>query len=1092
MFISATTFAPSDVGHLTETLQPMIIEGQECEEVAVQPKRIGKISHHGANKRPHAKNGEKPRPQLPAVHIDSLYENQNRLHTEQSLFYFLDGTPVFIEGTATLTESALLVASDDPDTCGVQDLTFYAHTHSGSPIPSRADLEILIAKATLAPGQILSHTILGYESGERAFIEITCQYNAHTQTHSIDLNSFENVSGLKLFFTKSLAEQVANKLVTASTRNLQLYIQQKAATEETHENDYEQRALSIIYEAHPYLPKTFENYHWNREQIISFFNFLLNDSSESTDEILERLPRALEQLAYYRITHYEPVAQLLQHIISRACTKSPMALDHLPKALAALQKIDLPDEERLEILRTIAAHGNESLYFTFDELSGAIEALNQYHWEPRHSQSLLLLIAKKTHPTAHESYKNLKFGLAALHQTSWSEKRKRAFIMFATNKAHNFSSVCYYQLQEFINLLNVTPLNEEQKYDLLRTCVFHGGHYFSEVVKFITACLDQVNQDNADHFTSNIRRLFKALNDHNFGDILNLLHKNAPYFCMKTVSAKNEKILFDHLSLFSFILEKWPCAGFNILEGLFDALDHGDLKPPFTEHRREIVEFIRQTNGFNRAIFNTYLQAPDKDAFYAELKIFNQRILADDFDLTDVNKIKSQYGVHGSEFLLGIIQITSPVSGLSNTSKEDQILLMEEMIARGGDMRLRDVPEVWRKKAMPFVIDEGKRKIKDGIIPDASGNIAKIVGMIKTAKHQYQISLSNLAEKIGDLIMSPNGHPRAQARETVFTTLMTLVGQFEDIIERVESLEDDPYKLLILLEHLFGDKDGIAIILAQSLDLLPEDLFRFQTEYQELINPKRLAKSINKTWEKREIPETARVQIMANMLAKYDPENIENEILEKYIDDPELRSVIIRVMFDCPTHSKKKIIQDFLTPYFEMIQAEKNNYTYQVAHQRNLSVRPVKGPAYCLNGVTSGVCTDKDIDLWMNPQFKLFAIVNDDQGVVVGYIYGYEILESGKRYLALPGINPSDEFIAVVKPDSLYQEMITQMIELAKIADYDALYIPTDANLSSNHGDIRNTIKKSHKNIRKFKKAVRWNTLPEPYPFNEVFVVWEK
>jgi hypothetical protein len=1082
MLILPTTFAPIDLGPLSETQRPMVIEDQEPEEITAQPKRISRIAHYE----------KKPTPRLAAAHIDSLYENQDRLHTEQSLFYFLDGTPVVVEGTETLAESSLLSVGDDADTCGVQDLTFYAHTHSGSPIPSQADLEILIAKATLTPGEIQSHTILGYEDGERAFIEITCQYNAHTQTHSIDLKSSHNVSGLKLFFAKSLAEQGAHKMGTASTKDLQLYAKQKAATEETQENDYEQRALSILYEAHPYLPKAFENHHWNREQIMSFFNFLLQSASEFADEILERLPKALEQLAHYRITHYESVAQLLQHIISRAYIKAPLALDHLPKALAALQKIDLTDEERLEILMTLAAHGNESLYFTFDELLGAIEALNQYHWEPRHSQSLLLLIAKKTYPTAHESYTNLKFGLAALQQTSWSEKRKRAFIMFVTNKAHNFSSVCYFRLQEFINLLNVTSLNEEQKYDLLRTCIFHGGHYFSEVIKFITVCLDQVNQDNADHFTSNIRRLFKALNDHNFGDILNLLHKNASYFCMKTVSAKNEKILFDHLSLFSFILEKWPCSGFNILEGLFDALDNSDLKPPLTEHRSEIVEFIRQTNGFNPAIFNAYLKAPDKDVFYAELKTFNQRILADDFDLTDVNKIKAQYGIHGSEFLLGIIQITSPVSGLSNTPKEDQILLMEEMIARGGDMRDRDIPKVWRKTIIPFVIDEGKRKIKDGITPDASGNIAKIVGMIKIAKHRYQISIKDLAEKMGDLIMAPNGHPRAQAREIALTTLMTLVGQFEDIVERVESLEDDPYKLLIFLEHFFGNKDGIAIILADSLNLLPEEIFHFQIGYQDITNPARLARSINKTWKKYEIPEAERAQIIANMLAKYDPENIENEVLEEYIEDPELRSVITRVMFEAPKHSKKKITQDFLTPCLEIIQAEKNNYEYQVAHQRSMSVRPVKGPAYCLNGVTSGICTDKDIDLWMDPQFKLFAIVNDDLGVVVGYVYGYEVLNDGKLCLTLPGINPSDEFLAVVKPNILYQEMIKQMISLAKMANYAALYIPTDPNLSSNHGDIRSTIKRSHKKIQKFKKPVRWNTLPEPYPFNEVYVVWEK
>ncbi|MBL7685683.1 MAG: hypothetical protein JNK65_06590 [Deltaproteobacteria bacterium] len=166
-------------------------------------------------------------------------------------------------------------------------------------------------------------------------------------------------------------------------------------------------------------------------------------------------------------------------------------------------------------------------------------------------------------------------------------------------------------------------------------------------------------------------------------------------------------------------------------------------------------------------------------------------------------------------------------------------------------------------------------------------------------------------------------------------------------------------------------------------------------------------------------------------------------------------------------------------------------------------VRAVKGPAYVLSGLSSGVCTATDVALWKNPAFRLLAISVSDLLLhaspsadaspkqVVGYVHAFETQIDGERYLTLPGINPSAEFLGQVDPEVFYDQVMNRIIALAEVGGYDGVYIPTHPNIHSNRGDIQRAIRR--RNYRRIQiPSVQWNTLPDPYPFTEVFVVWER
>src|SRR5690606_17402909 len=99
--------------------------------------------------------------------------------------------------------------------------------------------------------------------------------------------------------------------------------------------------------------------------------------------------------------------------------------------------------------------------------------------------------------------------------------------------------------------------------------------------------------------------------------------------------------------------------------------------------------------------------------------------------------------------------------------------------------------------------------------------------------------------------------------------------------------------------------------------------------------------------------------------------------------------------------------------------SEKKKYGHRASHEIQVGLRAVKGPTFGIHGLSSGVCTAEDLRLWKNPKFTLLAITDEYHSQVVGYLHVVQTTIAGKKYLTLPGINPSAEFIGKVDGEKL-------------------------------------------------------------------------
>lgn len=173
------------------------------------------------------------------------------------------------------------------------------------------------------------------------------------------------------------------------------------------------------------------------------------------------------------------------------------------------------------------------------------------------------------------------------------------------------------------------------------------------------------------------------------------------------------------------------------------------------------------------------------------------------------------------------------------------------------------------------------------------------------------------------------------------------------------------------------------------------------------------------------------------------------------------------------------------------IQVEKDKYQHQTTGTAHLSLRAVKGAAYGLYGLTSGVCTADDISIWQNPNYRLLAMVNEDTQKVVGYVETLEVVVGGKKYLTLPGINPSIEFMETVKAGELYPKLMEKVAAFAEAGNYDAVLIPKDIAVLSNRPGIVSEISRAAYKLFTLPEVVRWNAEGK-YGFINTYVAWEQ
>lgn len=148
-----------------------------------------------------------------------------------------------------------------------------------------------------------------------------------------------------------------------------------------------------------------------------------------------------------------------------------------------------------------------------------------------------------------------------------------------------------------------------------------------------------------------------------------------------------------------------------------------------------------------------------------------------------------------------------------------------------------------------------------------------------------------------------------------------------------------------------------------------------------------------------------------------------------------------------------------------------------------VSKRKTHGVAGC----NMGVCVAPDEKLWNNPNF-MNVILFDQNDIAQGGMHVLLIEDGGKKYLTLPGINPSVGLMAQVAAADIYDKLIAYAHELAGALGCDGVLIPTDASIHSNRSEIQRVVTAKCSEKVTLSKIHQFSYSPE-YSFQECYIV---
>lgn len=701
---------------------------------------------------------------------------------------------------------------------------------------------------------------------------------------------------------------------------------------------------------------------------------------------------------------------------------------------------------------------------------------------------------------SHSAFTNMNTLLSTCIQIGYSGPEISKLIDFIRNhhaKAYKVTHV----LPDLLELrLPIDDLIDRSNKISMRCGEYKNG--LSTALAFF-ARFEKLTPEHRDSF-KDFLELITLTNDYNRGLVFKtLLNHNDVH---QKLGSKN---FITHFRFYLECFRRHPKSGYNILEGLLDATLQGSVPDDISGIQQNLLTFIDRTKNFSPAIYKIYCERGE--ILFQELDEYSEAILANQMSQNDMHKIIETYS---KEFLLGIIQMTSPTSGSSFVSRVDQIRLMRHMLEAGD--KLADIPESWRMTVdkdrglqVPVasqVITQGEWQLQSGTSanPEISTLFEALRNSAPSTHNDADLSLRNA---LIHFLQATGSDEKSMARQHFEELLFHHVGQDRDLSEKINFITNSSgYVALTLLEDFFLDNDCLPQFLMNVLQLIPDQEFAGQLHKQTLVDHQgqlnvgkqtSLIRALNAA-SKQKI-ESERLMRLGKILRNYE----DSEILQFILTNKSLladKKDIERLLGQATMISRHKVVDNLLSNKRELIAAEKAKYEFnRSANVLSLSLRAVKGPAFGLHGLTSGVCTASDMKLWNNPNFKLFAIVNETSKQISGYVHVFEIEIDGKKYLTLPGINPSPEFLATTDAQQLFNIMMSQICDYAKIGGYEAVYIPTSANIHSNRSAFQKIIASQYKDsiieLEDKNKAlvrVKWNSEPSPYPFTKVYVAWRK
>ncbi|MBN1594490.1 VWA domain-containing protein, partial [candidate division FCPU426 bacterium] len=590
-----------------------------------------------------------------------------------------------------------------------------------------------------------------------------------------------------------------------------------------------------------------------------------------------------------------------------------------------------------------------------------------------------------------------------------------------------------------------------------------------------------------------IEAVLKTANDYNRTRLIELF--NDQY--LELIPALNMD-LFCTLDFYQQVMAQEPRLNLQALEGIAGALRQGIVSPGLEQAEQAgILEFIRLTRSFSPALYHLYKQ--NGEAALEPVKTFVRQVLADEVGEQEIAALEGYFKSQGipdaAEAVVASMQMAIPSSGASFV-KKGAIQSLLQKYREAGDLR-GHVPAPLQNRMMggrqPMALME--YRLQSGQEHDADGKIGGIIHALRyvdrgmKAAEQRQAADNDRQRFKASVRAWLRNFADAGKRQAALEDFYGWARHFEQLGEKIDAIRAD-YQGLKLLEGLFMDKDNLSVLAREVLkELKAEELPRSENE-KPIDNARLLARHLTAAWTK--VHASRRGQAVAKMLNQYSRAEIQDTLLPE-ISDQELAGFITALEPAGLRMTHGDIVESLLAGPLQSIQNELGKYEMEKTGQVELAFRVVKGIPYGLWGMNAGVCIAPDVDLWKKPEFTLLAMMDMAGEKAVGFVHLFEQKVDGKKVLFVPGIEPSVEFLSQVKAEDVYPAIEKALLAVAEAGGYEKVYLPTDKNIASNRSDIARIIEKKYAATKRgLKEAVQWNNLPRPYPFQEVYVLWEK
>jgi ankyrin repeat protein len=559
--------------------------------------------------------------------------------------------------------------------------------------------------------------------------------------------------------------------------------------------------------------------------------------------------------------------------------------------------------------------------------------------------------------------------------------------------------------------------------------------------------------------------------------LFNVLFEYRELFSTEKGEAENKKLNEPLMNFLIGMVQKHKFKTPSLLPEIFEAAKKGLIPKRFFEDPAALVkidEFIKQFHQFDSGLFEIYQKSSNPVKMVEALKLIQTDILSGELNVKNFNEYYDKHKIifenmDPFKLLKVVISFTMPASK-SSWLKDREDSILKYGVDSNRDYGLDIKPE-WKGKVFKDSLLGNEREYvgeKDIHLERFKTNLNDYLELQKSQKAEQK--LKSHAEQENKIIQDFANYLKLDRKTTAHEAeSLTLFESFlkwssheqGEYLDGFKNTRND-YLRWSVLEEMMNDKDALPRFLNKITAILVEqkqfERFALQNLPQiKTETSKKLVYQLKKI-SQAEGDNASKKRAMAQMLCNFDWETTIGFVkdLQNKGELPKAFSIEMKDLREAHFYLK---VDQFFKVGRKKIQAELNKYKLaNGGESKNLEYRVVKGLPQILYGKVAGVCTGTDTKLWEDSKFKVMQMNDPDTGKVVGYIQIYEAEHNGKKYLTIPGIEPSTEYVSENSPKPLYESMIKAIKHFAKLGGYADFYIPTNAGIHSNRPEIQKQI----------------------------------